>query len=120
MKRLKAGEGSEAAAVAASRARGEELQFVVFRLGDEEFGLPIGAVSEVARVPDQITRLPKTPKFLEGAAGVVGQGDRARRLTRSLLADPGRAERELRWSARVPIDQAIEEVVRDYRARRPH
>ena len=60
------------------------------------------------------------PEFLERAAAAVGQGDRARRLTRSLVADPGRAERELRWSARVPIDQAIEEVVRDYRARRSH
>ena len=30
------------------------------RLGDNEFGLPIEAVDEVARVPDQITRLPRT------------------------------------------------------------
>ena len=34
------------------RSRGEERQFVVFRLGDDEFGLPIEAVDEVARVPD--------------------------------------------------------------------
>ena len=60
------------------------------------------------------------PRLLEAGATVAGQGDRARRLTRSLIADPGRAQRELRWSARVPIDQAVEEVVRDYRARRSH
>jgi purine-binding chemotaxis protein CheW len=28
--------------------------------------LPISAVDEVARVPDQITRVPKTPNFLGG------------------------------------------------------
>ena len=45
---------------------------MVFRLGDDEFGLPIEAVDEVARVPDQITRLPKTPKFLEGVVNLRG------------------------------------------------
>ncbi len=46
-----------------ARPAGEERQFVVFRLGEDEFGLPIEAVNEVAPVPDQITRLPKAPKF---------------------------------------------------------
>jgi purine-binding chemotaxis protein CheW len=49
-----------------------ERQFLVFRLGSDEFGLPIEAVDEVARVPDQITRLPKTPKFLEGVVNLRG------------------------------------------------
>jgi purine-binding chemotaxis protein CheW len=49
------------------------LQFVVFRLGDEEFALPIAAVDEVARVPDHITRVPKTPKFLEGVINLRGE-----------------------------------------------
>jgi purine-binding chemotaxis protein CheW len=52
---------------------GEERQFVVFRLGGDEFGLPIEAVNEVARVPDQITRLPKAPKFLEGVVNLRGE-----------------------------------------------
>ncbi len=43
-----------------------------FRLGDDEFGLPIEAVDEVARVPAQITRVPKTPKFLEGVVNLRG------------------------------------------------
>jgi purine-binding chemotaxis protein CheW len=34
--------------------------------------LPIDAVDEVARVPDQITRLPRTPKFLEGLVNLRG------------------------------------------------
>ena len=49
-----------------------ESQFLVFRLGDEEFGLPIASVDEVARAPDQITRVPKTPKFLEGVINLRG------------------------------------------------
>jgi purine-binding chemotaxis protein CheW len=51
----------------------DELRFLVFRLSDDEFALPIDAVDEVARVPDQITRLPKTPKFLEGVVNLRGE-----------------------------------------------
>lgn len=50
-----------------------ESQFLVFRLGDDEFGLPIQAVDEVARVPDQITRIPRAPKFLEGVINLRGE-----------------------------------------------
>jgi purine-binding chemotaxis protein CheW len=52
---------------------GEERQFVVFRLGEDEFGLPIEAVNEVARVPEQISRLPRTPRFLEGVVNLRGE-----------------------------------------------
>jgi purine-binding chemotaxis protein CheW len=51
----------------------DALRFLVFRLDDNEFALPIDAVDEVARVPDQITRLPKTPKFLEGVVNLRGE-----------------------------------------------
>jgi purine-binding chemotaxis protein CheW len=49
------------------------MQLLVFRLGDEEFGLPIEAVEEVARVPEQIARIPKAPKFLEGVINLRGE-----------------------------------------------
>lgn len=49
------------------------LQFLVFRLAAEEFALPISAVDEVAAVPDKITRLPKTPKFLSGVVNLRGE-----------------------------------------------
>src|SRR5277367_1057727 len=52
--------------------RDRDLRFLVFKLHDNEFALPIDAVDEVARVPDQITRLPKTPKFLEGVVNLRG------------------------------------------------
>jgi purine-binding chemotaxis protein CheW len=42
-------------------------------LGDDEFGIPIDAVVEVAQVPLQITRVPKTPKFLEGVVNLRGE-----------------------------------------------
>ncbi|MGH6963347.1 MAG: chemotaxis protein CheW [Phenylobacterium sp.] len=54
-------------------AASEQMQFLVFRLGDDEFGLPIETVDEVARVPEQITRVPKTPKFLEGVINLRGE-----------------------------------------------
>jgi purine-binding chemotaxis protein CheW len=49
------------------------VQFVVFRLGDEEFALPIHSVDEVARLPEQMTRVPKMPKFLEGVINLRGE-----------------------------------------------
>jgi purine-binding chemotaxis protein CheW len=50
----------------------DELQFLVFRLGPDEFGLPIDAVDEVGEVPETIARVPKTPKFLEGVVNLRG------------------------------------------------
>jgi purine-binding chemotaxis protein CheW len=52
--------------------RDQDLRFLAFKLNDNEFALPIDSVDEVARVPDQITRLPKTPKFLEGVVNLRG------------------------------------------------
>lgn len=50
-----------------------ESQFLVFRLGLEEFGLPITAVDEVTRAPERITRVPKSPRFLEGVINLRGE-----------------------------------------------
>ena len=47
-------------------------QFIIFRLGDQEYGLPIAAVDEIARPPDQITRLPKAPAFIDGVMNLRG------------------------------------------------
>jgi purine-binding chemotaxis protein CheW len=73
MQRLKASDTAPEGEKAADGKSGEERQFVVFRLGEDEFGLPIETVSEVARVPDQITRLPKAPRFLEGVVNLRGE-----------------------------------------------
>jgi purine-binding chemotaxis protein CheW len=71
MQRLVAAQKSADQPVSATAS--ETRQFLVFRLGDEEYGLPIAAVEEVARVPDKIARLPNTPKFLEGVVNVRGE-----------------------------------------------
>ena len=94
MQRLKAGGGSAPEGEKdAGGASGEERQFVVFRLGEDEFGLPIEAVNEVARVPEQITRLPKAPKFLEGVVNLRGDVlpvvDQRRRFDMPPLAEQG-------------------------------
>lgn len=51
----------------------DEKTFLIFRLGPEEFGLPIAAVVEVAGAPEQVTRIPKAPKFLEGVVNLRGE-----------------------------------------------
>ncbi|PKU26608.1 chemotaxis protein CheW [Telmatospirillum siberiense] len=55
-----------------SGAIDDEEQFVVFRLMNEEYGVPIDAVQEIVRVPDELTRVPKTPDFLEGVINLRG------------------------------------------------
>ena len=73
MQRLVGANQSEKTEHAGEETRAKaELIFLVFRLGDDEFGLPIESVVEVAQVPPQITRVPKTPKFLEGVVNLRG------------------------------------------------
>jgi purine-binding chemotaxis protein CheW len=50
----------------------DDIQVVVFRLGAEEFGVPIMSVQEIVRVPDTLTRVPKTPAFVEGVINLRG------------------------------------------------
>ena len=47
-------------------------QFIIFRLGDQDYGIPIAAVSEIARPPEHITRLPKAPAFIDGVMNLRG------------------------------------------------
>jgi purine-binding chemotaxis protein CheW len=50
----------------------DEQQFVVFRLMNEEYGVPIASVQEIVRVPEELTRVPKTPDFVEGVVNLRG------------------------------------------------
>lgn len=65
---------SASAASAASRTQtgDDDTQVVIFRLGAEEFGVPIMSVQEIVRVPDTLTRVPKTPRFVEGVINLRG------------------------------------------------
>lgn len=42
-----------------------EKQFVVFQIAEEHYGVDIGGVREILRLPD-ITRVPHSPDFVEG------------------------------------------------------
>ncbi|MCW7541093.1 chemotaxis protein CheW [Aquabacterium sp. A7-Y] len=50
----------------------DDTQVVIFRLGAEEFGVPIMSVQEIVRVPETLTRVPKTPDFVEGVINLRG------------------------------------------------
>jgi purine-binding chemotaxis protein CheW len=69
-------EGSEAMAsdqaTAVAGGNDDEEQFVVFRLMNEEYGVPIDSVQEIVRVPEELTRVPKTPSFIEGVINLRG------------------------------------------------
>jgi purine-binding chemotaxis protein CheW len=72
--RILAEQGS-ASTIAESQASEEIMadeQFIIFRLGDEEFGLPVGVVDEIARPPEHVTPLPKAPAFIDGVMNLRG------------------------------------------------
>ena len=66
------GDEAESGSVTAESVMMDE-QFIIFRLGGQEYGLPIAAVVEVARPPDRITRLPKAPDFIDGVINLRGK-----------------------------------------------
>ncbi|MHB8287543.1 MAG: chemotaxis protein CheW [Caulobacteraceae bacterium] len=48
-------------------------RFLIVRLGEERFGLPIASIDEVARLPDALTRLPRAPKYVLGVMNLRGR-----------------------------------------------
>jgi purine-binding chemotaxis protein CheW len=50
----------------------DDTQLVVFRLGEEEFGIEVNTVQEIVRVPESLTHVPKTPSFVEGIVNLRG------------------------------------------------
>ncbi|MFC3580940.1 chemotaxis protein CheW [Sphingomonas hylomeconis] len=53
--------------------RDDSEQFLLFQLGGQQFGLPIGVVSEVTALPATLTALPRAPAFVEGVMNLRGQ-----------------------------------------------
>ncbi len=49
-----------------------EPQLVVFNLMDQEFGVMIESVREILRLPDSLTKVPKTNDFVEGMVNLRG------------------------------------------------
>lgn len=50
----------------------KDLQVVGFRIGNETFGVRIGAVREIVRVPE-ITAVPNAPETIEGVINLRGK-----------------------------------------------
>jgi len=48
-------------------------QYVVFNLGNEEYGVHIECAQEIIRIPDEITRMPNMPDFFEGMINLRGK-----------------------------------------------
>ena len=69
-------EAVESTSIAASETErqnsGELLQLVTFVVGTEEFAIPILNVQEINRMM-QITKVPKSPEFIEGVINLRGK-----------------------------------------------
>src|SRR3974377_1082726 len=50
----------------------KELQIVGFRIGNETYGVRIGSVREIVRVPE-ITSVPSAPNLVEGVINLRGK-----------------------------------------------
>ncbi len=53
--------------------REETKQLVIFKLGDEEFGVDILQVREIEKLDQPVTRVPKAPTFVEGVINLRGE-----------------------------------------------
>lgn len=58
--------GKEKSEMTPALPQDASVQMLIFQLGAEEYGLPVAAVSEVMRLPERLTRLPRGPDFVLG------------------------------------------------------
>lgn len=49
----------------------KELQVIIFKLGSEEYAVPINCVQEII-MPQKATRIPKSPDYVEGVINLRG------------------------------------------------
>jgi purine-binding chemotaxis protein CheW len=62
-----------AADMRVAESEADKEQFIVFQLGDETYGLPLAAVDEVVRRPENLARVPRAPDFIEGIMNLRGK-----------------------------------------------
>src|SRR6266436_237911 len=72
-----------------------ELILVVFRLGHEEFALPIASVIEILR-PQKLTRMPRAPHFVQGVMNLRGRVFPVVDLKKRLSLPPAAADAKTR------------------------
>jgi purine-binding chemotaxis protein CheW len=58
--------------VGAKTASRDEQQFVTFRLGDGEYGVPISKIQEIDRA-SKMTRVPRTAEYVDGITNLRGE-----------------------------------------------
>jgi len=49
----------------------KRIQLIIFKIGDEEYGLPIEQIKEVVLTP-RIAKMPQTPPYIKGVANIRG------------------------------------------------
>ena len=54
------------------KAAMESIQFIVIRLGEEQYGIDIRSIDNIVRM-QPITRIPKMPAFLKGVINLRGE-----------------------------------------------
>src|SRR5258708_22361710 len=92
-------------ASAGSTPGGDMRQFVTFRVDDAIWGVPLGDVQEITRMPS-LVRVPRSSKSLEGLAnlrGAVLPVASLRRLLRFADATPGESARVIVLDRGSPI-----------------
>ena len=47
--------------------------FLIFQVGSQTFGLPAAVVEEVVQKPERLTRIPRSPDFIEGVMNLRGK-----------------------------------------------
>ncbi|QAR33764.1 hypothetical protein EP073_10215 [Geovibrio thiophilus] len=72
LKKLAGQEGGNFSMTDASASAAEEKQIVTFTIEDEEYGIFIEKVQEINRYSN-VTRVPKTPAFVEGIINLRGE-----------------------------------------------
>jgi purine-binding chemotaxis protein CheW len=77
------------------KVEGEELQLVIFSIGREEFAVEVTQVREIIRM-EEITRMPKSPPFVEGIINLRGQIIAVIDLAKRLNLEPGERGGEAR------------------------
>jgi len=50
----------------------DEIQMVVYKLAEEEFGVDIHQVQEIIRIPDRLVKVPRAPDSVEGVINLRG------------------------------------------------
>lgn len=76
----------------------DSILLVTFRVGTEDYGLPINSITEAIR-PHKITPLPRMPKFIEGVINLRGAiipiVDLRKRFALAEIRDDARKQRML-------------------------